>query len=116
MTKVFYESEVQVKERKTTWQKSFKEGQKTEDELVQQTAELLAATRMDKGTKAELQDCFDSWARRCDEAEAARSKKSLAEDGLKQCFERHKTSWEPAARKTDVIAEKAWQLSQNNNT
>ena len=42
----------------------------------------------------------------------ARSKKNLAEEGLKQCFERHKkTSWEPAARLTDVIAEKAWQLS-----
>ena len=37
-----------------------------------------AATRMDKGTKVELQDCFDSWVPSCDEAVVAVEQESLA--------------------------------------
>ena len=36
----------------------------------------------------------------------------LQEDELRKYFERHKDTWEPTARKTDVFAEKTWQLSQ----
>ena len=54
VTKVFSEAGVQIKERKTFW------CQKREDELVQQTAELLAATRIDTVMKAKQQDCFDT--------------------------------------------------------
>ena len=51
---------------------------------MQQTAELLAVTRMDKGMKVEVQDCFGSWARSCDEAEVALEQKHVAEEELKQ--------------------------------
>ena len=63
MRKTGRESRVIINGKKTSCQKSFKESQKSEDELVQQNAELLAATREDKGTKTELQDCFDSGVR-----------------------------------------------------
>ena len=44
---------------------SRKDRKKKDDELVQQTAGLLAATRMDRGMAAEPQDCIDSskWPR-----------------------------------------------------
>ena len=35
---------------------------------------------------------------------------------MRQCFERHKETWEPTARKTEAIAEKAWHISQSSNT
>ena len=48
-TKDFHEARLHIKERKTSWQKSFKESQKRQ--------ELKAQTRADKGTKIQLQDC-----------------------------------------------------------
>ena len=48
-------------EMKTFGPKSFKNIQKREDELVNQTAEFLAAARLDEGMKTELQDCINSW-------------------------------------------------------
>ena len=70
--KLSTEAGLHIKERKTSWQKSFKESQRMVDELVQQTAALRAATRVDNETKTALQDCFDTWARSCDDAEVAR--------------------------------------------
>ena len=102
MTKVFYEVGVQIKERQTSGQNSFKESQEREDELVQQTSELLAATRMDEGMKkVDLQDCFDPWVRR----KSVSGTKSVGEEELKQCIDRHRTSWEPTARRAEIVPE-----------
>ena len=40
-----------------------------EGELVTQTKELKCHTRVDIGTKTELQDCFSAWVPICDEAD-----------------------------------------------
>ena len=82
---------------------------------MQQTAELVAATTMDTGTEAELQDCFDTLARSCEQAEVGLEQQTPADEVLHQHVERHKTFWERAARKTVVIGETAWQLSQSSN-
>ena len=42
--------------------------------------------------------------------------KSIIDEELKQCFARYKASWEPVERKTEVVAEKAWQSSRSSNT
>ena len=85
MATVFCEAGMQIKERKASWHESFKDSQKREDDVVQNTAELLPATRMDKGRMAEPQHCFDSWARSCDEAKVVlEQQKSRAVEDLKQ--------------------------------
>ena len=84
---------------------SLKESQKREA-LVQQS--LLTVTRRDKGRQEELEDRFDAWVLCCDEAEVAQK--------LKQRFARYKGTWELVEKNTDVVAERAWQLSQSSNT
>ena len=110
--KVVHDPGVQIRERKKDifGKESIKESQEGEDELVNQNGrDCWPLSCMDEGMKAELQDCFDSWVLSCDAAEVAMDQKSLAEEELKQCFERHRTSWEPTARKAEVAAEMAWQ-------
>ena len=79
------------------------------DELVRKSADLLAVTREDTGSKEELEHCFDAWVRCCDEAEAAQEQKSLVEEELMQCFERYKATWELVVKKTEAVASKTWQ-------
>ena len=69
--------------------------------------ELKSQTKVYKGTKVELQGIFDAWVDICDD----KNKKNES-----SVFERHEATWDPTARKTEAIAEKAWQLSQSNNT
>ena len=57
-------------------------------------------TRRDKGRKEELEDCFDAWVQCCEEAEAAQEQKSLVEEELKQCVDRHKKQQGSLWRKT----------------
>ena len=96
--------------RSRAWERSLKEGQKREHELVQPTAELQTATRVDKGTNTEFPDCFNAWVQICDAADEIHERKSLQEEELKQCFDRLKLSWEATARKTEVHS------SQRSNT
>ena len=98
-TRSFHEAGLQIEDR-VSWQKSLKESQKREDELVQQ----LWTTRKDEGRKEELEDCFDVWVRCCAEAEAAEEQKSLVEEEFKQCFERYKATWEFVEKKTEAAA------------
>ena len=77
-TQIFHESELQIKDRKVPWQKSVKESQKREDELVQLKAELFSVTRADEGTKVELQDCFDSSVRSFDGADVTLEQKKAS--------------------------------------
>ena len=49
-----YEAGLQIKDKKGSWRKSLKESQKREDELVQQTAELLDTTERAREEKTNL--------------------------------------------------------------
>ena len=71
---------------------------------------------MDKGTKTGLQDSFEAWLQICDEADPILKQKSLQEADLRQHFEKHKEMWEPKARKTEAVADKAWHLTQISHT
>ena len=91
------------------------ETQKREDELVAQAEELKCQTKVDQGTKTEVQDCFDTCLQICDEADEIHDRKSPQEEDLKQCSEK------PQKQRGNQRGEKnggsiAWQLSESNNT
>ena len=54
VTQIVYEAGLQIKDKKASWRKSLKESQKREDELVQQTAELLDTTERAREEKTNL--------------------------------------------------------------
>ena len=56
---------------------------------------------------------FDSWVPCCEEADVGLEQKNLAEEEVKQCFERYKDILEVCGEKTE---ETPWQLSQSSNT
>ena len=99
VTKVFHEAGLHIKEKESFVEEELQEKSEGEDELVTQAEELKCQTEVDTGTKTELQDCLDTWVQICDEADEIHDRKSLQEEELKQCIERHTALWEPTARK-----------------
>ena len=97
----------QVKENHTGT-KAAKKARKREEDLVTEIEELKCQVKTDKGTKTYLKDSFRAWMNICNKAEVFLEQERLQEDELRQCFEQHKETWEPAERKTEAIAEKAW--------
>ena len=71
-----------------------------------------AAGLQKKDTKASWHKCLKESQKK----EQWTGTRSIEEEELKQFFARHKAAWESAERKTERVAEKAWQLSQGSNT
>ena len=78
--------------------KSSRESQKQEEALLTQVEELWCQSEVDRGQKTEVQDSFEAWVHICDEVDALLEHQRLQEEDLRQCFEKHKETWEPTAK------------------
>ena len=95
VTKACHEPGRHIKERTAEWQQSFnKESRTRDDELVTQTGELKAQTRVDKRTRAALQDCFDAWVQECDEADEIHERKHLGNQQREKQRLQQKNAWQ----------------------
>ena len=74
----------------------------------------MIVIRKDKGRKEELEDYFDVGVRSGDEVEVVLVQKSIVEE-FKKYLKSYKKS-ESAERKTEVVLEKTWQLTQSSYT
>ena len=95
---------------------SLKASRRREDEGGATDSGTAIRTQTDEGMKTKSVNCFNTWVHICNEADESHESKSLQEEELKQCFGRHKLPWEPTPRETEVIAEKAFQLSQSSKS
>ena len=71
-------------------------------------AEEKDQTGVDKGMKVEFTDCFMPGLKLAMKSMPSVKEKNFHQEEWKQCFERHKATREPTARKPEVVAEKAW--------
>ena len=106
VTEVLYEAGLHIKERTSSWHKSYKESPMREDDLLTQAEESSSQTKVDKGTKVKLQESSDAWVDICNDMDVSR-KKSLQKKELMQCFDRHNATWKPTASKTEATPENA---------
>ena len=109
--KLFFAAGPQIKDKKASWQKSLKESQKREDELVRQTR--LATNREDKEESANLKITSTPGVRCCGEADVVFGAKKASPKKSSNALKGTRTSWNPAEKKTE---ETPWQLSQSSNT
>ena len=79
VAKVFHEAGLHIKEKESFVEEELQEKSEEEDELVTQAEELKCQTKVDRGTKTELQDCLDTWVQICDEADEIHDRQSLPE-------------------------------------
>ena len=96
MTKDIHEGALHIKERKTASHKSDKESQKREEYLLTQAEELKCHNKVDKNTRIDLADCLPRIEK---------------EEEVWKILGHHMETWEPAEKKVESIAEKAWQMT-----
>ena len=116
--KTFYEASLQIKDKKASWQMSLRKGRKEKTSWYNTTdsGSVGRNQQRQRKKKKNLKIASTLVFGVVMKPKWPQEPKSIINEELKQCFARYKESWEPVEKKTEVVAEKAWQSSRSSNT